>query len=485
MPWAAAALSVVFVVATALRWALRPAHSPAGAVTATEIDDVSRLNRTTVAQVVAVRSEADAVEAFAAARERGLRVSIAGSRHSMGGQAFAPGHVVLDMRPMNSLSLDEATGILTAGAGAIWREVQQFLDPRGRAVWVMQSDNVFTVGGTLSVNAHGWQARRPPVASTVDSFRLLLPSGEVKTCSRVENPDLFSGALGGYGLIGLILDARLRTVPNELYRKRSWFFPSAEFAARFRSHVDENPNAALTYGRLSVDSGHFLTEAGLHVYERTLEKSPLPPMTDEAMVELKREVFRASERSDSGKRRRWLIEKGMGPLLERGLVTRNTAMNPDIHVLWPTDPARRDILHEYFIPIERFHAFVEGARRLIPQRGPNLLNVTLRDVRRDDDTILAYARRDAVALVLFFSQEATPAADDAMRGLTGDLIELALRLDGSFYLPYRLHYTPAQLRRAYPRVDEFLALKSRYDPEARLGSRFHDHIAAGRGVSGR
>jgi FAD/FMN-containing dehydrogenase len=67
-----------------------------------------------------------------------------------------------------------------------------------------------------------------------------------------------------------------------------------------------------------------------------------------------------------------------------------------------------------------------------------------------------------------------------MRGLTGDLVELALGLDGSFYLPYRLQYTPEQFRRAYPRAEELFALKARYDPETRLGSRFHDHIAAWR-----
>ena len=99
-------------------------------------------------------------------------------------------------------------------------------------------------------------------------------------------------------------------------------------------------------------------------------------------------------------------------------------------------------------------------------------------MRRDDDTLLAYARRDAIALVFFFSQEATTAADEAMRAVTHDLIELALYLDGSFYLPYRLHYTPAQFRRAYPRAGELLALKSRHDPESRFASRFYDHIAA-------
>ena len=48
----------------------------------------------------------------------------------------------------------------------------------------------------------------------------------------------------------------------------------------------------------------------------------------------------------------------------------------------------------------------------------------------------------------------------------------------------RLHYHATQdgeqFRRAYPRSGELLALKSRYDPETRLVSRFFDHISGGR-----
>lgn len=47
---------------------------------------------------------------------------------------------------------------------------------------------------------------------------MLLPDGTVVRCSREERPDLFAHVLGGYGLFGVILDADLRTVPNERYR---------------------------------------------------------------------------------------------------------------------------------------------------------------------------------------------------------------------------------------------------------------------------
>ena len=91
---------------------------------------------------------------------------------------------------------------------------------RGRSVAVMQSNNSFTVGGSLSVNCHGWQYGRAPIASTVESFRLMKADGSIVRCSREENAELFSLVLGGYGLFGIILNAELRVVYERVREKR-------------------------------------------------------------------------------------------------------------------------------------------------------------------------------------------------------------------------------------------------------------------------
>jgi len=64
-----------------------------------------------------------------------------------------------------------------------------------------------------------------------------------------------------------------------------------------------------------------------------------------------------------------------------------------------------------------------------------------------------------------------------MRRLTQELVEIALEHGGSFYLPYRLHYTRAQFRRAYPAFDDFVAIKHRYDPDTTFSSAFYNYIA--------
>ena len=93
--------------------------------------------------------------------------------------------------------------------GARWREVLAALDPAGLSPAVMQSSNDFAVGAAISVNAHGWPAPRGPVGSTVRAFRLMLADGTVARCSRDENAALFNQVIGGYGLMGVVIDAEL------------------------------------------------------------------------------------------------------------------------------------------------------------------------------------------------------------------------------------------------------------------------------------
>jgi len=53
-----------------------------------------------------------------------------------------------------------------------------------------------------------------------------------------------------------------------------------------------------------------------------------------------------------------------------------------------------------------------------------------------------------------------------------ELIDAALSVEGTYYLPYQLHATEAQFRRAYPRAREFFALKRQRDP----AGRFRNHL---------
>jgi FAD/FMN-containing dehydrogenase len=445
-------------------------------------DDLSRLNRTAVAETWhvpadAVEAERQLVALVARARAERLPVSIAGARHSMGAHTIAAGGLVVDMLPFRAMSLDET--VLTVGAGALWADVVPFLDARGRSIAVMQSDASFSVGGSLSTNVHGWPVGRPPMASTVRAFRLVTAAGRVVRCSREENADLFALALGGYGLFGIILDAELETVPNRWLRATRVATPAAGLSGLFEATVRSDSTVEMAYGRISVAPGRFLQDAVLTVFRRAAPSnlptgSPPPAVSRPSrLLPLARAVFRGQVGSAYGKTLRWDAERRLASAVTPEFVTRNTLLSGDTRLYTSRDDARTDILHEYFLPPDRLTAWLDRVRPLLVASGMDLLNVTVRDVRADRETVLRYAPEDRLGVVMFFSQERTPAAEARMAMLTRALVDAALDAGGTYYLPYRAHATRAQFARAYPMAPAFFAAKARADPDTLFRNGFY------------
>jgi FAD/FMN-containing dehydrogenase len=445
------------------------------------VDDASRLNNTRVAEVWSIPADRTAAESqlrelLHRAREQGLKVAIGGAGHSMGGHAIFPDGVVLNMLPFNHLELDAGQHILTAGAGARWAKVIPYLDARGFSAGIMQSNNNFSVGGSVSVNCHGWQHDRPPIASTVVSLRLMKADGTVVRCSRSENAELFSLVLGGYGLFGVILDVELRVVPNERYRPEIEVLPAEQYVSRFSEKVRGAADIGMVYGRLCIVPGEktFLREAILTVFRRApCKKEEIPSLKSAGLRTLRREVFRAQIGSTAGKKVRWKVEKTVGQQISRKHFARNQLFNEEAEVYQEHDADRTDILHEYFIPPDKVPKFLEAARQIIPRHHGELLNVTIRNVLEDNDTFLRYADRDMFAFVMLFNQPRTHEADEKMETMTRELIDASIACGGRHYLPYRLHATRDQLLRAYPRAAAFFASKRRYDPDEVFQNQFY------------
>src|SRR5207237_7972872 len=122
----------------------------------------------------------------------GLKLSIAGARHSMGGQAFFTNALVINTGNLKQMSLNETSQVLTVQAGATWHDVLAYLHPRGFSVKVMQAIDLPTVGGSVSVNGHGVDRRSGSLASTVRSLRVMPWDGSGRKVSGEHAPELFA-----------------------------------------------------------------------------------------------------------------------------------------------------------------------------------------------------------------------------------------------------------------------------------------------------
>ena len=441
-------------------------------------NDASRLNANQPTEVVEI--DRDPLEAekqlsrlVRRAAAAGSHLSISGAKHSMGGHTIYPGAIVLDMLPFNHLTLDENSRILTAGAGARWKEIIPYLDQRGFAVSVMQSNNDFSVGGSISVNCHGWQNDSAPIASTVESFRILTADGAVRRCSRTENQELFSLALGGYGLFGVILEVNLRVVPNEFYTAEPTKVKFADYSRIYHDLTKGRSDVGMAYGRINVAPSGFLEDGIVTLLKRVAtDRTAKNTLTDDQPNPLKRLVFRGGIGSAYGKNLRWILENFMGET-EGKILSRNQIMNEPSTGYATRDQQTTDILHEYFIPVARMGEFLEKAKPVFLKHHPELLNITVRNVEPDHDTFMRYATEEVFGLVMLFSQGRDAAAEQSMQVLTTELIDVALTCGGRYYLPYRAHATEAQFLRAYPQAREFVALKRRYDPNGVFENKFY------------
>lgn len=448
------------------------AQLPPPALPRTVLDDASGLNPTPVRGITFADATPEAtadrvsplLQRIAAGQEPPLAIS--GARHSMGGQSLQRDGWALDALPLNGMVLDVDARTMRVGGGALWRDVVPALNAAGFSPAVMQSNNDFSIGGTLSVNAHGWHANSPPAASTVRRLRLLTADGSVVTCSPDENAELFGLALGGYGLFGVILEAEVAVLPNVLYVPDFATMATRDYPAAFAARVyAPGSPVEMAYGRLSVDPDRLFEEAVLGCYTPVPETSgavlPLPTL---AHGGLQRLVFRNAAGSDTGKTLRWWLEREAGPWLA-DRASRNSLLNEPAAVFANREAGSTDILHEYFVPQARLWDFADKARRIIRRDGGDLLNVTVRDVRRDDRSALAYAREDMFGLVMLFVQERSAVGEERMQAMTRGLIDAAIDTGGTHYLPYRLHATGEQLRRAYPAWDAVVEAKHRHDPK--------------------
>ncbi len=460
-----------------------PASDAATAPGQIVLNDASELCPTPVASHIIVRDDprAGGVErlraALAEARAAGRPFIAGAARHSMGGQSLATDGAVATL-DQQWLEADTARKTYRVAAGARWSTVIARLDAIGFSPAVMQSNNDFGVASTFSVNAHGWPVPFSGCGSTVRSIAMLLADGTLVTCSRSEHSELFRLAMGGYGLFGVITELELDMVPNVLLSPAFDTMDGAELGEGLAAALASDPSIQMAYGRMDVAIDRFFERGLLITWRPAADQGGIPAARGSGFVSrASRYLFRAQVESDRAKRFRWWTESGPGPRFARDS-TRNTLMNEPVVTLDDRDPLRTDILHEYFVPPARFGEFVSACQDVIPASYQQLLNITLRYVDTDHESVLSYAPGPRIAAVLLFSQEKTVRGEADMARMTRALIDRVLDAGGTYYLPYRPHATLDQLARGYPRAAELAARKREMDPDRLFRNQMWDRYVA-------
>nr|WP_188825165.1 FAD-binding oxidoreductase [Brucella endophytica] len=135
-----------------------------------------------------------------------------GNGRSYGDSCHNDAGVLVKMRPQGRIiGFDAATGVLEAEAGVLLADIIALAAPHGFFLPVTPGTRFVTLGGAIANDVHGKNHhRRGTFGCHVDSFELLRSDGMVRNCSPGENAELFAATIGGMGLTGLIVTARIR-----------------------------------------------------------------------------------------------------------------------------------------------------------------------------------------------------------------------------------------------------------------------------------
>lgn len=170
------------------------------------------------------RSVEEIKEIFAYARRRGLTIALRGTGCSYGDPSINEGGIVLSTTRMNRvIDWNPATGILTVEPGVKIREAWEAIIADGYWPPVVPGTAEVSFGGAASMNIHGknsWKAGT--FSDYILEFTMMLPSGEIVRASRTEEPDLFHAVIGGFGMLGVLLEMKVKMKHVPGGRLRVW-----------------------------------------------------------------------------------------------------------------------------------------------------------------------------------------------------------------------------------------------------------------------
>lgn len=429
------------------------------------INDITGLNPVPVWAVVTPTS---IEEVQAAIRRTTGPISIGGGRFSMGGQTASPGSLHLDMRKFNQvIEFSPLRRTIRVQTGIRWCDIQRFIDPHNLAVKIMQTYANFTVGGSLSVNVHGRYVSQGPVILSVRSIAIVLANGDLVEASPASNAELFYGAIGGYGGLGVIVEAELDLAGNTRVERVSAKLQAKDYAAYFRKTVRDS--CETVFHNADLYPPHY-TRVRCETWVETRKPVTMPHRLQphKRSYPLENYFLWAITETPFGKwRREYLIDPVL--YLRSKVHWRNFEAGYDVAVLEPPSRKRRTyVLQEYFVPVERFVEFVPQMAEILRRHRVNALNVSVRHAHPDPGSILAWARQETFAFVLYYKQRTRENAKNQVAIWTRELIDAALSVGGTYYLPYQAHATPEQFHKSYPRANELFALKRKLDPDFRF-----------------
>ena len=419
----------------------------------------------TSSHVVPVASEDDVAAALAA----GGPIIARGLGRSYGDAAQVSGGAVMDLRGLSRVGAIDERGVVTLGAGVSFDELLQVCVPQGWFVPVTPGTRQVTMGGAIGADVHGKNHHVDgSFANHVLSLRLVTPVGPF-TLSAKENPGLFWATMGAMGLTGVVTEVTIQLLAIETDRVLvdTERFADLDAVMAAMSSGDDDYRYSVAWVDCMTRGAHagraILTRAN-HARASDVTDAHLEPpnaravsvpfvapsgLLNRATVRAFNELwFRAAPRRDVASAHS--LSSFFHPL--DGLADWNRLYGP-----------RGFLQYQFCLPDEAGESVRTVIERLSSSRVPSFLAVLKRFGPANPAPLSFPLAGWTLALDL-------PIGPAQLAEVLDQLDDVVAHAGGRVYLAKDARLAPERLREMYPRLDEFLDLKSQVDPRGVLTS---------------
>lgn len=416
--------------------------------------------------------------AITSAAKTGKKVVVVGAGRSQGKQ-FIPADkkntLAIDLKHLDAIEINVKKKTATIGAGVRWSDVQIAANKHKLALQVMQASNVFSAGGSVGTNIHGWNIHAGVLSNTILSMDVVKPNGELVTVTPQDK--LFHHVTGGLGLFGVVVSMTIQLTNNELLTEKGKEVALNDYPTYFMQQVITNPKIRMHLYRLSLEPNNLLATGVAVDYVKEGKQKPThtPELTQEERygTRTNRVLVNLARRFDLIRKWYWQGERkrvlGVNPPL-----TTNAIMQPPINAMFNPSVSEAEWLQEYFLPAETLPAFTRALGKLLMENKVVLLNASVRFVKQNPHSPFSYSHDgDRFAVVLCFNQSLQEKNVIKARKWLREAQELALQHRGAYYLPYQEVSTPEQFHRSYPHAAEAFEYKRELDPHNVLVTGFY------------
>jgi FAD/FMN-containing dehydrogenase len=252
-----------------------------------------------------------------------------------------------------------------------------------------------------------------------------LADGNIIVATPDKNSDIFYGAIGGYGGIGMIVDATLKLQKNEVLERVYEDMNITEYGAYFKEHIRDNTDTIFHNADMYPPLFHAVrtTSWQKSSKEATTTERLIPRDTSYPINQI---AYSVMAHCKYGK---WIRQHILDPIVYRKteVHNRNYEASYDVAELEPKSRKKDSyILEEYFCPVDRIDEFIPKMREIFSRHDANIINISIRHALPDSGSVLAWAQEEVFAFVVYYNQETDESARKEVAVWTRELIDAVI-----------------------------------------------------------